>query len=156
LSADCSDAPPCAVLGVLHSLGYVRGLGISRNALEPGRKQVRELDEAKFCFAASGNPVGGATDVQYTRRSADGKVLRRVLTGIRDREVDFGQVLRRAAGKELPSARHWVERTRATEPRQRKQIWDRSAYVSTRTQIKWYNNSVRNSLYWWLSGLTIV
>jgi len=31
-----------------------------------------------------------------------------------------------------------------------------SALVSTRTQIKWYNNSVRNSLYWWLSGLTIV
>ena len=25
--------------------------------------------------------------------------------------------------------------------------------LSTRTQIKWYNNSVRNSLYWWLSGL---
>jgi len=39
------------------------------------------------------NPVGGATGVQYTRRSADGKAQRRELASIRDREVDFGQVL---------------------------------------------------------------
>ena len=39
------------------------------------------------------NPVGGATGVQYTRRSADGKILHRELTGIRDREVNFGLFL---------------------------------------------------------------
>ncbi|HQX49524.1 MAG TPA: hypothetical protein PLY87_22185 [Planctomycetaceae bacterium] len=37
------------------------------------------------------NPVGGATGVQYTRRSADGKVQRRELASIQDQEVDFGQ-----------------------------------------------------------------
>jgi len=36
------------------------------------------------------------------------------------------------------------------------QFVDWLVVISTRTQIKWYNNSVRNSLYWWLSGLTIV
>jgi len=38
-------------------------------------------------------PVGGATGVQYTRRSTDWKVQRRELDSIWEREVDFGQVL---------------------------------------------------------------
>gem|GEM_PF-3649631 len=37
------------------------------------------------------DPVGGATCVPYTRRSADGKVLRRDLAGFQDRKDDFGR-----------------------------------------------------------------
>ncbi|HQX52995.1 MAG TPA: hypothetical protein PLR25_23950, partial [Planctomycetaceae bacterium] len=63
--------------------------------------------------------VGGATGVQYTRRSADGKVQRRELASIRDREVDFGQVPRRAAEFNLPKM----------SPCRRYPTWGGSDYV---------------------------
>jgi|GEM_PF-3184283 len=58
-------------------------------------KHRAENKESSRNTTTGENPVGGATGVQCTRRSADGKVQRRELASIRDREFDLGQVLTR-------------------------------------------------------------
>jgi len=56
----------------------------SRKPAGMGQRAVRRV---------GAKPVGGATGVQYTRRSADGKAQRRERASIWDREVDLGPVL---------------------------------------------------------------
>ncbi|HQX50098.1 MAG TPA: hypothetical protein PLY87_07345 [Planctomycetaceae bacterium] len=51
------------------------------------------IERGLILFDDRENPVGGATGVQYTRRSLDGMAQRRELASIRDREVDYEQAL---------------------------------------------------------------